>query len=149
MIDLESIQKMWAVDCQIKENELDTSSIDSAKLHAKYLELFNMARLTLKKRELELSELKQEKWRYFAGKMTKEEMDEKSWDYDPFKGATKPMKSELGNYIDSDSDIQRVKLKIEYSKIVAETLEEILNNLKWRHSTIKNIIEGKKFTAGL
>lgn len=149
MIDIESIHKMWEADCQINDNELDRASVESSKLHAKYLQLFNGARLQLKKRELELSELKQEKWRYFAGKMTKQEMDELQWPYDPFKGSTKPMKSELSHYIDSDKDIQKIQLKIEYSKIVAETLEEILNNLRWRHTHIKNIIDWKKFTSGI
>lgn len=149
MIDLETIHKMWESDSHIKENDLDIASIDTCKMHAKYLELFNMARLSLKKRELELSELKQDKWRYFAGKMTKEEMDERKWDYDPFKGSTKPMKSELSHYIDSDKDIQKVQLKIEYSKIVAEALEEIIGTLRWRHQTIRNILEFRKFQAGM
>lgn len=149
MIDIETINKMWEEDSRIKDSELDIASIDTCRMHAKYLELFNTARLTLKKRELELSELKQEKWRYFAGKMTKDEMDELGWDYDPFKGATKPMKSELSHYIDSDKDIQKIQLKIEYSKIVAEALEEILSTLRWRHQTIRNILEFKKFQAGM
>jgi hypothetical protein len=149
MIDLESIHKMWEADSRIKENELDIASLDVCKMHAKYLELFNTARLALKKRELELSELKQDKWRYFAGKMTKEEIDEKQWDYDPFKGSTKPMKSELSNYIDSDKDIQKTQLKIEYSKIVVEALEEIISTLRWRHQTIRNILDFRKFQAGM
>jgi hypothetical protein len=149
MIDLETVHKMWEEDSQIKENDLDITSIESSKLYAKYLKLFNIGRLTLKKRELELSELKQDKWRYFAGKMTKAEMDDKDWDYDPFKGSTKPMKSELNHYIESDKDIQHVQLKIEYSKIVANALEEILNNLRWRHTVIRNIIDWKKFTSGM
>lgn len=149
MLDLETIQNMWAIDCQIKENELDITTIESSKLHSKYLELFNLSRLTLKKRELRLSELKQKKWRYFTGKMTKEEMDEHGWHYDPFKGSTKPMKSELNNYIESDNDIQNMHLKIEYSNILVSCLEEILNNLRWRHTHIRNIIDWKKFTSGM
>lgn len=149
MIDLNTLHKMWADDSHIRENELDTSSINGAKLHSKYLELFNIARLKLKKTELKLAELKQKKWRYYTGKMSKAEMDELSWDYDPYKGSTKPMKAELNQYIEADEDIQKIKLKIEYAKIVAESIEEILNTLRWRHTVIKNIIDWKKFTSGV
>jgi len=149
MIELDTIHKMWEQDSCINENELDRASIDTSKLHAKYLQLFNTARLTLKRRELELAELKQEKWRYFTGKMTKEEMDSRQWKYDPFNGTNKPMRSELDSYIDSDKDIQKIIIKIEYLKIVADAIEEILNNLKWRHSAIKNCIDWRKFTSGI
>jgi len=149
MIDIETINKMWEEDSRIDDNQLDKATIDSSKLHAKYLQLFSTVRLQLKKRELELTVLKQDKWKYFTGKMSKPEMDSRSWKYDPFDGCNKPMKSELDNYIDSDSDIQKIVIKIEYLKIVASTLEEILNNLKWRHSAIKNILDWRKFTSGM
>ena len=28
------------------------------------------------------------------------------------------------------------------------TLEEIMNNIRWRHSTIKNMIDWRRFTSG-
>lgn len=149
MIDLEKIHEMWDIDSQINENDLEKTTVESSRLHAKYLKLYNTSRVYLKKSELKLSELKQEKWRYFAGKMTKDEMDTNGWDYDPFKGATKPMKSELGHYIDSDKDIQTIQYRIECLKIATDALEEILNTLRWRHQTIRNILEWKKFTSGV
>ncbi|NDH06682.1 hypothetical protein EBX93_12305 [bacterium] len=32
---------------------------------------------------------------------------------------------------------------------LVETLQEILDSVKWRHSHIKNMIEWKKFTSGV
>ena len=83
-----------------------------------------------------------------SGKMTKEQMDMKGWAYDPFGGGTKPLKSELDYYYDSDEDIVRIKQRIEYQKAIANTLEEIMNNLRWRHTHIKNILDWKKFVSG-
>lgn len=148
MIDLDKIHSMWEQDSKLDPANLDNTSIDSAKLHAKYLQLFDSARLLLKKKEIELAELKLLKWRYYAGKMTKHEMDELDWDYDPFHGATKPMKNELNQYIEADADISRVRLKIEYIKVAASALEEIINTLRWRHQTIKNILDFRRFQAG-
>jgi hypothetical protein len=32
---------------------------------------------------------------------------------------------------------------------MVETLQDIMDNIKWRHSNIRNIIDWKKFTAGM
>jgi len=149
MIDLDTIHKMWENDAIIDKVELDSASIDTSKLHAKYLSLFDASRMLLKRRELKLSQMKKDKWRYYTGKMTQDEMDAYGWPYDPFNGCSKPMKSELSIYIDSDSDVQALQLKIEYSKITTEAIEEILGVLRWRHSAIKNIIEFRKFQSGI
>ena len=52
-------------------------------------------------------------------------------------------------YYDSDPDIQKAQARIEYLKTTADTLKEILDNVKWRHQTIKNMIEWRKFTSGI
>jgi hypothetical protein len=43
----------------------------------------------------------------------------------------------------------KVKAGIDYQKSIIDTLEEIMNNIRWRHSHIKNIIEFRKFTSGM
>jgi len=49
MNTLEQIIEMWKKDCQIDELELDASSRESAKLHSKYLELYSINKLKLKR----------------------------------------------------------------------------------------------------
>jgi hypothetical protein len=148
MIDIETLHQMWEEDSSIDEFALDETSRKGANLHSKYLELYNIARLTLKKRELELTEMREKKKRYYGGKMTQEEMDQHQWPYDPFQGESKPLKSDMPEFINSDSDIQKIQIKIEYAKVVVEALKEILDTLRWRHQTIRNIIEWRKFEAG-
>jgi hypothetical protein len=148
-MNIDKIEEMWESDCAIDQNRLDDASIDCAKLHAKYLSLYNKARLKLKHVENEYVQQRQLKWRWYGGKMTKEEMDAHDLEYDPFNGGVRPLKGDLNLYIDSDKDISQIKLKIEYYKIVVSTLEEIIGNIRWRSSTIKNIIDWKKFTSGV
>ena len=81
--------------------------------------------------------------------MTKSDMDERGWAYDPFQGMTKPLKSEMSMYYETDEDLVKVKAGIDYQKSIIDTLEEIMNNIRWRHSHIKNIIEFRKFTSGM
>ena len=54
MNNLEAILEMWKKDSDIDEMNLDESSRATAKLHSKYLELYTVNKLKLKKLDLEL-----------------------------------------------------------------------------------------------
>jgi hypothetical protein len=148
MINVEEILTMWKKDCIIDEMNLDEASKDTAKLHAKYLELLSITKLALKKKELDQRVLLKDKWMYFNGKMDKTQIDEKGWDYDPF-GGHKIMKSDMQYIYESDPELQKSEVQITYLKTAVDTLQEIMDNLKWRHQTIKNMIEWRKFTSGV
>jgi len=148
MNNLQSILEMWKKDSIIDEMNLDESSRDSAKLHGKYLELLSVNRMKLKKAELEFKVLLKDKWLHYNGKMPKEQIDEKGWDYDPLNGLT-VLKGDMDYYYDSDPIIQEHQAKIQYLEEVCATLKEILENVKWRHQNIKNMIEWRKFTSGI
>jgi hypothetical protein len=72
LLTLENILEEWQTDCEIDENNLDKSSIEIAKLHAKYLEMLSITKLKLKKTELNQKILLKEKWLYYNGKMTED-----------------------------------------------------------------------------
>ena len=146
MIDLKQIHDMWAEDSQIKM-QLDESSRETPKLHAKYLELLSTTKLMLKRTEFQQKVLLKEKWLYYNGKMSQEDVVEKGWDPDPFNGL-KILKGEMDYYYDSDPEIQKSEEKIQYYKTVIDTLEQIISNLNWRHQTIGNIIKWKQFESG-
>ncbi len=146
MIDLKQIHDMWAEDSQIKM-QLDESSRETPKLHAKYLELLSTTKLMLKRTEFQQKVLLKEKWLYYNGKMSQEDVVEKGWNPDPFDGL-KILKGEMDYYYDSDPEIQKSEEKIQYYKTVIDTLEQIISNLNWRHQTIGNIIKWKQFESG-
>ena len=146
MIDLKKIHDMWAEDSQIKM-QLDESSRETPKLHAKYLELLSTTKLQLKRAEFAQKVLLKDKWLYYNGKMSQEDVVEKGWDPDPFNGL-KILKGEMDYYYDSDPEIQKTEEKIQYYKTVIDTLEQIISNLNWRHQTIGNIIKWKQFESG-
>ena len=147
MIDLKSIHDMWKEDCIINEIKLDESSRQTPILHAKYLELLSTVKLQLKRAEFSQKTLLKKKWLYYNGKMDQDEIAEMDWDPDPFNGL-KILKGEMDYYYDSDPEIQKSEEKIQYWKTVLETLSEIIDNLKWRHQTISNIIKWKQFESG-
>ena len=148
MNNLQEILEMWKKDSVIDEMNLDEASRDSAKLHGKYLELLSVNRMKLKKAELDFKVLLKDKWLHYNGKMSREEIDAKGWDYDPLGGLT-VLKGDMDYYYNSDPIIQEHQAKIQYIQELCDTLKEILDNIKWRHQTIKNMIEWRKFTSGI
>lgn len=148
MMKIDDILEMWKKDSVIDEINLDDTTIAGARLHAKYLELYTVSKLELKRQRLNIEKLKKNKWLYYTGKMSKAEMDELSWPYDPFNGNAKPLKSDLDYYINADPDVQKIMAKLEYQEQIVECLEEILGVLRWRHTNIRNIIEFRKFRSG-
>ena len=146
-MDLKMILDMWSSDCVIGQSSLDESSRQTPLLHAKYLELLSTAKLRLKKAEQEQKILLKDKWLYYNGKMDQSEIEEKGWKPDPFDGL-KILKGEMDYYYDSDPEIQHSVEKIEYIKTIIDTLNEILNNVNWRHQTISNMIKWRIFESG-
>ena len=148
MNNLEQILEMWKKDSVIDDMNLDESSRQTAKLHGKYLELLSVNRLKLKKANLDFKVLLRDKFMHYNGKLSQEEMDNKGWDYDPLNGLT-VLKGDMDKWYDADPIIQEQQAKIQYLEELTDTLKEILENIKWRHQTVKNMIEWRKFTSGI
>jgi len=146
-MDLKDIHAMWTNDATIDSMKLDESSRLTPILHAKYLELLSNAKLKLKRVELQQKDLLKTKWLYYNGKMDQEQLDQLNWDPDPFNGL-KILKGDMDYYYDSDPEIQESEEKIHYYKTIIDTLTDIIDNIKWRHQTIGNIIKWRQFESG-
>ena len=146
-MDLKTIHEMWQKDCQIDTMHLDESSRHTPILHSKYLEFLSTAKLQLKKAQMEQKTLLKHKWLYYNGKMDQQTIEEMGWEPDPFDGL-KIMKGDMDYYYDSDPEIQRSEEKIQYYKTLIDTLVDIVDNIKWRHQTIGNIIKWRQFESG-
>ena len=147
MLNLEEILKMWAKDSEIDDLRLDEASKKTASLHAKYLEMLSVTKLQLKRKDMEFKVLLKNKWLWYNGKMQKDQIDQLGWEYDALNGL-KILKGEMDYYYNADPHIQEMQAKIDYIKTLIETLEEIINNIRWRHSTIKNMIDWRRFESG-
>ena len=146
---LNEILEMWEKESQIDALNLDRASIDSAKLHAKYLSMLSIAKLKLKKIQLDFDALKKSKWEWFNGRMTKDQIDALGWKYDPFGGAAKPkLKENMALFYRTDADLSKISALIEYQTVIIDTLVDIMDNIKWRPTNIKNVIEWRKFVSG-
>lgn len=146
-MNLEQLHAEWKSDSQIEFNKLDVSSVETPKLHAKYLELLSTYKLKLKDAEFKQKELMKNKWLWYNGKLDQDEIEKLGWDPDPFDGL-RILKGEMQHYVEADPELVASEAKMAYLNTIIETLKEILENIKWRHQTIRNAIEWKKFEAG-
>ena len=99
MIDLKNIHEMWTKDSVIDANNLFEASRLTPMLHAKYLEILTTYKLQLKRIENEQKVLLKNKWLYYNGKMSQDELEQTGWEPDPFNGL-KIMKGEMEYYYD-------------------------------------------------
>ena len=141
---LDEIKKEWEKDCEIDDIELDKSSLEVPKLHAKYQDLLSSKILVMKQYQFKYDTLLKDKWLWYNGKMSQEQIQELGWSDDPLDGL-KIMKNDLQIFYNSDKDIQELNAKIEYLKVTIDYLKECMQNITWRHQTIKNTIDWRKF----
>ncbi len=146
-MDLDGILAQWVTDCEIGHN-LDSASRETPQLHGKYLGYYIQAKLMMKRAEDKQQILLKNKFLWYNGKLSQDEIVDLGWVHDPFNGL-KIMKGDLSYYYDSDPEIQKSEATIVYYKTMVEALKEIMDTLKWRHQTIGNSIRWKQFEAGV
>ena len=141
----DDIRKMVEKDMVIDDSELDLESLKIPQLHNKYLNLFHDERILLRKLEVERRELIRDKWEFYSGKMSEEELTRRGWE--PFQ--LKVLKQDLDMYIQSDSDVTKVDDRITLQKEKVDYLASIVKSISGRGWEIKNAIEWRRFTSGI
>lgn len=144
-ITIETIQKSWDEDCIIDDNYLDTESVKTAKLHAKYISLLITAKLKLSKAKADHNVLRKTKFRYYRGELSREELLKLGWEQ---YNLIKPMKNEMDEILKGDSDITNLDLSIDYLSAMIYQLESIMKSIADRTWSIGNSVKYKQFMAG-
>jgi Recombination, repair and ssDNA binding protein UvsY len=146
-VHLDDILLEWKTDSRINRVKLEEECINAPMLHGKYLEHWVNAKAQLKMAEQRMAKLGKEKWLYYEGKMSEEDIKRLNLEPDPFNGL-KVMKGDRKHWYESDEDLLAADAKIDYYKLKIDTLAGIIDMLKWRSNTIKNIIDIRRFESG-
>lgn len=141
---LDELRKEIQRDTVLDQSAMDLESLKIPQLHSKYLNFLTDERLCLSKMRHDLSVLLRCKWEYYTGKMSQEELLARGWE--PF--VLKVLRNDLDLYLDSDADLAKLRMKIDYQGEKIALLEEIVKELNNRHWKIRNAIEWRKFTNG-
>lgn len=139
----------WKQDSVIDPLKLTETSIGIPNLIGKYLGEYGRACELVETTKQALEDRKLFIGKYYSGKMTKAEMDLAGLKYDPYDGGSKPLKSEIQKYIDTDKEIKQLGLAHEEAKTLKEIIKYILDDIKYRGNLLKLILDNEKFRAGV
>ncbi len=145
-MNIEEIQTMWEQDSIIDDNHLGEASTETAKVHSKYIKLMVGVKLKLTKARGDYNILRKNKFRYYRGELSREELVELGWQQYQL---IKPLKNEMDEFLQGDQDLITLNTRIEYLETMGYLLEGILGQIKARDWQLKNGIEWKKFLAGM
>ena len=145
-MNIEQIHEMWEADAEIDDNELGEQAIHTPKLHSKYVKLLINAKLKHTKLTSEYNLMRKNKFRYFRGEMSRDELQDLGWEQ--WQGI-KPLKNEMDEFLTGDEHLNSLEVKIKYLDTMIYLLESILGQIKARDWQLKSAIEWKKFLVGL
>ena len=143
-MNIDDILNLWQEDVKIDRTELGDEALNIPKLHHKYYEIYVKERLTLRKFEAELKQLKLDKYEFLT-QGPNEETKDKGWRL-PAKGMI--LKGDIPMYLEADQDIINLSLKIGLQQEKIELLESIIKTIINRGYLIKSAIDWTKFTMG-
>ena len=143
MIDLETLQGMWNEDSKIDPDNLHTESLNIPVLHSKYYDIYNNLMLLRKKAEQQRKNIRHERYEYFSGKA-----DPEVYIDNPFPKKIRD-KETMAKYLDADTKLSGISLKLEYYDVMLRFIEEILKQITNRTYQIKNALEFMRFSSGM
>ena len=142
---IEEIIDMWQEDVKIDETELSRESLNIPLLHGKYLKFFSQERLKLRALKMKQKQLQQRLMDYYRGDLNNpEDLAELGREPYPYKR----LKQDISYYVDSDSEMVQLNMKLVYQQEVVDILEEIIKSVNTRGFVIKNSLDFLKFTSG-
>lgn len=141
---LDEIRKKVSTDLPMDKTELDIESMKTPQLHNKYLIFHGDEKLILGKMQSDINVLRRDKWLYYTGKMSQEQLEEKNWE--PFD--LNILKTDIDRFMDSDEDIIRLSNKILLQKEKVNYLENVIKIINNRQWSIRSTIDWVRFTNG-
>jgi len=144
-MNLDELKVMIKKDLDIDQTALDAESSRTPQLHNKYLVMFMDEKLKLKRMNSELSVIRKNKWLYYTGRMSQEELTQFGWE--PFE--LNILKTEADDMIESDTDYIKASEKVNFQEEKVNYLESVIKIVQNRQWQIRAMIDWLKFTQGV
>ena len=143
-MNLNDLYEMVQNDLNIDKTDLDTESLKTPQLHNKYLIMHSQEKLKLEQLFSERKIKRRDKWLYYTGKMSEEQLRFHGWE--PFDLSI--LKTDVDRFIDADEDIIRLSAKIVLQEEVVTYLESVVKVISNRQWNIRAALDWIKFTQG-
>jgi hypothetical protein len=144
-MNIEQIKAQAEIDTVIDTNHLDDEASRIPQIHNKYLCILMDEKLVLESLDSKLKILRRDKWLYYSGKLSQEELKQKGWE--PFD--LNILKQDIDRFIDSDIDIINLGNKVFLQKEKVNYIESVIKIISNKIWNIRSSIEWIKFSQGL
>lgn len=143
-MDIEKLHEEWAKDGDIDQSNISRAATDIPKLHNKYFKYYVEEGLKLKRLKAEYKMLYKLKGEWYRGELDEEELKEHGWKPQPLK----ILRADVPAYLEADSDIVKLSLKIGYQEEIVSYIESIVKHISNRNFILKTIVDWERFKTG-
>ena len=143
-MNYDELSEHWKKDSKLDLTDITTETVNISLLHAKYYHFYITEGIRLKKLESERAKLSKDKYEYYSGTMDIEDILERGWK--PIQKMI--METDVQRYLDADSDLIEMNLKIGYVRSVVDYIESILKMINSRGYNLRLIFDIRKFESG-
>jgi len=140
---LEKLIGEWENDAKIDTTDAGMEMIRIPLLHSKYNKYLSLHKLAIARREAELYRLRKQKWMYYSGKLSQEELANLGWEQFPFL-----LKTDMSIFMDGDIDIQKIGAQITIHEECVSFCTYVMKELASRTYQIKEWMAWERFTGG-
>ncbi len=144
-MNIENIMDLWSEDVKMDNVDLDTESLKIPNLHAKWLNILTKERQKLRRLTIKKQQLSKTLAEYYRGELNNPE-DLAIIKREPYLKTV--LKAEINTYVDTDSDMIELNLRVSYQQEIVDVVEEIMKAINGRQWNIRNAIEWRKFSNG-
>lgn len=142
---LDEISTLWAQDACIDDTRLAYAAANVPKLHQKYWKILVDERLLLIKLKSHQDSISLVLEGFFAKTLTASELKEHDLEYSD----KKVLRADYAKHIAAHPKMVKITTKIAVQSEKVRYIEDIIKQIHSMNYTIKNMIDVKKFEAGL
>lgn len=142
---IEEIRKMIDLDVQIDQSALNNEASKIPQLHNKYLCIHTDEKLVLTKLENDLRVLLRDKWLYYSGKMSQEQLTQRGWEQFDLN----LLRTDLDRFIHADPDVVQMESKCVMQREKVNYLEQVVKLISNKIWNIRAALDWIRFTQGI
>ena len=136
-VTLEALMKEWASDTNIDSEDMEKETLKISHLHSKYLNVRVHHNILLRRMETDYKLLKGLREEYYQGHMTKEDCDERGWEYMQHVLSN----PQIARKLDTDPELNKLLLKRIAHEEIVSYCDMVLKSLQNRTWDLGNFIK--------
>lgn len=136
-VTLEALMKEWASDTNIDSEDMEKETLKISHLHSKYLNVRVHHNILLRRMETDYKLLKGLREEYYQGHLTKEDCDERGWDYMQHVLSN----PQIARKLDTDPELNKLLLKRIAHEEIVSYCDMVLKSLQNRTWDLGNFIK--------